>query len=90
MLAQLEITYADGQSIRKRWDDRGQGPRWHRFELDHPAPVVEVIIDPDNKVLLDDGGPRRGLRVAPETDAAAHAAAHGQSWTQTAMQVLGL
>jgi hypothetical protein len=86
----VEITYADGQSIRKRWDDRGQGPRWHRFELEHPTPVVEVIIDPDDKVLLDDGGPRRGLRVAPETDAAAHAAAHGQSWTQTAMQVLGL
>jgi hypothetical protein len=86
----VEITYADGQSIRKRWDDRGQGPRWHRFEVEHPTPVVEVIIDPDNKVLLDDGGPRRGLRVTPEADAAAHAAAHGQSWTQTAMQVLGL
>jgi hypothetical protein len=86
----VEITFADGKSVRERWDDRGTGPRWHRFEVEHPTPVVEVVIDPDDNVLLDDGGLRRGLRVSPETDATARAAAHGQSWTQTAMQVLGL
>jgi len=86
----VEITFADGKSERRRWDDRGAGPRWQRFEIEHPTPVVEVVIDPDDKVLLDDGGLRRGMRVVPDPAASTHAAAHGQSWTQTAMQLLGL
>ncbi|HWM87417.1 MAG TPA: M1 family metallopeptidase [Kofleriaceae bacterium] len=86
----VELTFADGKVLRKRWDDRGEGPRWTRFEVEHTEPVVEAVIDPDGVVLLDDGGVRRGLRVVPESGPAAHAATNGQFWTQTAMQLVGL
>ena len=86
----VEITFAGGEKVRKRWDDRGRGPRWARFELENPEPIVEAVIDPDGLVPLDRGGVRRGLRVIPSSDASARAATHGQFWTQTAMQLLGL
>jgi hypothetical protein len=86
----VALTLADGRTLRRRWDDRGRGPRWHRFEIEETAPVVEVVIDPDARVLLDDGGLRRSLRVAPDRSASGRAAARGQFWTQSAMQVLGL
>jgi hypothetical protein len=86
----VEIAFADGRRILKRWDDHGQGPRWHRFEIEDPQPVVEVVIDPKNRVNLDDGGIYRSLRVEPESEAVDQAAARAQFWTQSAMQVLGL
>jgi hypothetical protein len=52
--------------------------------------VVEVVIDPQKRVELDDGGIHRSLRVDPESEAVDTAAAHAQFWTQSAMQVLGL
>jgi hypothetical protein len=87
---EVEIVFTDGQRVRRRWDDRGVGPRWQHLQLEHPQPISEVIIDPDGHVALDDGRLRRSLRLVPETEPSARAAAHGQAWTQMAMQVLGL
>jgi hypothetical protein len=87
---EVELVFDNGRRELKRWNDRGEGPRWHRFEVDDPEPVVEVVIDPRNLVSLDDGGLHRSLRARPETDAVDQAAAGGQFLTQTAMQVLGL
>jgi hypothetical protein len=86
----VEIVFADDHRVIKRWDDRGDGPRWHRFEVENPEPVSEVTIDPKNLVTLDDGGVNRSLRVEPASEAIDRASAHGQFWTQSAMQVLGL
>ena len=86
----VEIAFADGKRERRRWDDRGAGPRWKRFEVEHAEPITEVVIDPDGKVTLDDGGLKRGLRVTPTVAPAARASAQAQSWTQMAMQVFGL
>ncbi len=86
----VEIVFADGERVIKRWDDRGDGPRWHRFEVENPEPVSEVTIDPKRRVTLDDGGVNRSLRVEPANEAIDRASAHGQFWTQSAMQVLGL
>jgi hypothetical protein len=86
----VELVFDDGRRMRKRWNDRGEGERWHRFEIEDREPVVEVVIDPDNRVTLDDGGLYRSLRARPETEAIKRAAARGQFFTQTAMQVFGL
>jgi len=86
----VEIAFADGRRVMKRWDDHGDGPRWHRFEIEDRQPVVEAVIDPKNRVKLDDGGIHRSLRVEPDSEAVDRAAASGQFWTQSAMQVLGL
>jgi Peptidase family M1 domain len=86
----VAITFADGKSVRKRWDDRGRGPRWVRFELENSEPIVEVVIDPDGRVPFDRGGVRRGMRVTQEAEPSLRAAVQGQFWTQTLMQVLGL
>ena len=87
---EVEVTFADGRSVRRRWDDRGGAQRWIRFDIEDAQPVVEVEIDPDRLVLLDDGGLRRSLRVEPEVEPVARASARAQFFTQTAMQVLGL
>jgi hypothetical protein len=86
----VEIAFADGRRVMKHWDDHGQGPRWHRFEIEDAQPVVEVVIDPKKRVELDDGGIYRSMRAEPEDEAVDTAAAHAQFWTQSAMQVLGL
>src|SRR5690606_27783563 len=86
----VELALSDGRRLRRRWDDRGDGPRWHLIEIEDEREVVEVVIDPAGAVLLDDGGLHRSLRVEPRAGAVRRAAARGQFWTQTAMQVLGL
>jgi hypothetical protein len=87
---EVELAFAGGRRVIQRWDDRGQGPRWHRFAVEDREPVVEVVIDPKNRVALDDGGIHRSLRVEPDMEAVDDAAARAQFWTQSAMQVLGL
>lgn len=86
----VELTTAGDKRIRKRWDDRGTGPRWHRFTVESPTPVVQVVIDPDHRVPFDDSGVERGLRAEPDPGPSRRAAARGQFLTQSAMQVFGL
>lgn len=86
----VELVLSGGRRLMKRWDDRGEGPRWHRFEVEEREPVVEATIDPRGRVKLDDGGIHRSLRVEPEPRAVDDATARAQFYTQSAMQVLGL
>ena len=84
----VELRFADGTSERVRWDDRGSGPAWHRFELQRSAELEEVRLDPDGKIAL--GSPvTRDRRLTGDGAASLRAAARIASWTQTLMQLVG-
>ncbi len=83
----VEATLDDGSKVKERWDDH---TTWHRFHVDAASPVVEVAIDPDRHVLLDSDLTNNSLRRVADRGASRRAAARGQFWTQTAMQVTGL
>ncbi len=85
----LELRFADGTSLRQRWDHRGAG-RWKRFEVERSSPIVEVVIDPDGQVLLAEHVLDDRLRTHPDSHASWRAAARLTFWTHSAMQVLGL
>jgi len=83
----VEMTLADGRRMRERWDDHST---WHRFDLQVESPVAEVDIDPDRQVLLEDDFLDNSVRRPPDPSASRRAAARGQFWTQSLMQVTGL
>jgi len=85
---EVELKFADGSSQRLRWDDRGQDS-WERFVVERSSRLVEVWIDPDDKVAL--GAPtRRHYRLEGDGSASLRAAARLAAITQTLMQVVGL
>lgn len=46
----IEFTFEDGHSERRSWD--GAYP-WKRFQFRYPAELSEIVIDPDQKILID-------------------------------------
>ncbi|MGE0871831.1 MAG: M1 family metallopeptidase [Kofleriaceae bacterium] len=83
----IELRFADGTSKRVRWDDRG-GDHWERFIEDRSSPLVEVWIDPDDKIAFDRPITRR-YRLRGDGDASLRAAARIASIAQTLMQIVG-
>jgi hypothetical protein len=83
----LELKFADGSTQRLRWDDKGAGA-WERFAVERSTPLVEVWIDPDNKIQLDSPISHR-YRLDGDGAASTRAAAWISSVTQTLMQVVG-
>lgn len=83
----IEVTFADGAHQRLRWDDRGAGA-WQRFEIERSSPLVEVWLDPDNKLAL--ASPmRHHYRLEGDGGAALRAGAWFAHVAQTLMQVVG-
>ena len=48
----VELKFADGSSKREHWDDRGNG-NWKSWTVERSSKLVEVRLDPDNKIALD-------------------------------------
>lgn len=83
----VELRFADGTRQRHTWNN---GKAYKRIRSESSSRIRRVIIDPDRKVLLNDGVLRSDKRVHPDTAASRRAAARGQFWTQTLMQLGGL
>jgi hypothetical protein len=83
----IQLEFADGSRQRLHWDDRGNG-NWHRFTFDRSAPLVEVWIDPDQKLAL--GSPMTNrYRLEGDGSAALRAAAWFANGAQSLMQLVG-
>ena len=86
-VAELEL--ADGTRRRRELDPAGH-PGHHRITVDLESPVVGVTLDPDNLLLLDQGGLdgrwRSSVRLGPAT----RIAARTQHWTQLLLGWVGL
>jgi hypothetical protein len=83
----IELKFADGSTQRVRWDDRGGGS-WERFIVERSSRLVEVWLDPENKIALDDPTLHH-YRVDGEGAAALRAGAWFGSLAQTLMQIVG-
>jgi hypothetical protein len=46
----VELTYADGSTERRRWDGEGESTR---IAIDHRVALRGVVIDPDHDILID-------------------------------------
>ncbi|MFC1475730.1 M1 family metallopeptidase [Candidatus Zixiibacteriota bacterium] len=47
---EIEITFADGETIRETWDGRDT---WTKFSYTRPAKLASATVDPKGKILLD-------------------------------------
>ncbi|MDB4955217.1 MAG: Peptidase rane alanine aminopeptidase [Myxococcales bacterium] len=83
----IELRFADGASERVHWEDRGNG-NWQRFAIERSSKLVEVILDPDNKIALDSPFTHR-YRLEGDGAASLRAAARISTWAQTLMQLVG-
>jgi hypothetical protein len=83
----VELKFADGSAQRVRWDDRGNGS-WERFIVQRSSPLVEVWLDPDNKIWLDSPMTHH-FRLDGDGSASLRAAAWFSSGAQTLMQIVG-
>jgi hypothetical protein len=82
----VELIFADGSRMRRRWDGRGSS-----IWLEHrgPSELVEVVVDPEGRLTLEHEVARNGWR-RPYTRPAWRAAARAGFWEQTLLQLVGL
>lgn len=84
----VELKFADGSTERKTWDNRNGGS-WERFVVERSSRLVEVWLDPDNKIWLDSPMTHH-YRLEGDGSASLRAAAWFSSNAQTLMQIWGL
>ncbi|MBA3453611.1 MAG: M1 family metallopeptidase [Deltaproteobacteria bacterium] len=83
----IELQFSDGSTQRLHWDDRGRGT-WERFVIERSSPLVEVWLDPENKLALAQPTTHR-YRLEGDGSASLRAAAWVGSLAQTLMQIVG-
>jgi hypothetical protein len=83
----LELRFADGSSKVLRWDDRGAGS-WERFVIERSSRLVEVRLDPENKIALDNPT-THARRLDGDGAASLRAGAWVGALTQTVLQIVG-
>jgi len=84
---EIELRFADGSTKQLRWDDRGTG-NWERFVVERSSRLVEVWLDPENKIALDNPTAHH-YRLDGDGAAALRAGAWFSSFTQTVLQIVG-
>ncbi len=83
----LDLRFADGVVQREHWDDKGAG-NWQKFTVERSSQLVEVILDPDDKIALGSPMTRR-YRLAGEGAASMRGASWFAGGVQTLMQLVG-
>jgi hypothetical protein len=83
----VELKFADGSRLELTWDDRGHG-NWWRKEIERSSKLVEVRIDPNQKLSLGNAA-TYATRIDGDGSASLRAGARIASWAQTLMQLVG-
>jgi hypothetical protein len=81
------LRFADGGEEHYLWDDRGQGS-WKTFTPQHSSKLTDVILDPDNKLQLDQPLSHH-VRIEGDGAASLRAASWFGGGVQTLMQMVG-
>ncbi len=79
------LRFAGGKSFRTLWD--GQA-RWTRFTVSRGPKLIEAIVDPDEKILLDANRFNNGRRVDGDPRAAARWTSRAVYWVQNLIDFL--
>lgn len=76
---EILLRFENGHVYRSRWDGEG---RWKRFRVAAGPKLVEAIVDPDEKILLDVDRTNNGRRTEPDLRAATRWTARAVFWVQ--------
>ena len=87
MPVDIALRFADGSELRYVWDDRGRDT-WNKKAFERSSKLTDVILDPDNKLQLDQPLLHH-LRVEGDGAAALRAGSWFGTLTHTLMQVVG-
>jgi hypothetical protein len=85
---EIELKFADGSTLRlPPWDDRGSDT-WQPYVFERSSRLVEVWLDPENKIALADPT-KLHYRVDGDGSAALRAGAWVGAVSQLLMQIVG-
>ena len=62
----IDLHFADGTKLRQSWSGR---ERWIRYTVTGPAELVRVVVDPDERLELDERWDNNARAVRPTTTA---------------------
>ncbi len=73
------LRFEGGHVYRSRWDGEA---RWKRFRVASGPRLIEAVVDPDEKILLDADRTNNGCRPEPDLRAATRWTARAVFWVQ--------
>jgi hypothetical protein len=85
MPVEIELRFEGTRPYRAKWD--GQA-RWTRLSVAGGPRLIEAIVDPDEKILLDSDRTNNGRRTVPDPRAAARWTSRSVFWVQNLLDFL--
>jgi len=82
---EVVLRFEGGRTHRSAWDGEA---RWKRFRVDRGPRLIEALVDPDEKILLDVDRTNNGRRVEADPRAAARWTARSLFWMQNILDFL--
>lgn len=84
---EFDVTWSDGETTRHSW---GGNTETHALrELGSPRRVVQVVIDPDQRLVLDSNWLNNTYTVEVQHDLAAEAGARALLWAESVLHYFG-
>jgi hypothetical protein len=82
---EVVLHFEGGRVFRDRWDGQGL---WKRYRFGGWPRLIDAVVDPEGKLLLDLDRTNNGLRTRPDARAAARWTARSLFWTQNLLDFL--
>lgn len=82
---EVALRFEGGHTYRSRWDGEA---RWKRFRVERGPKLIEAIVDPAEKVLLDVDRTNNGRLVTADPRAASRWTARAVFWMQNLVDFL--
>jgi hypothetical protein len=85
MPVDVVLRFEGGKTQREHWDGEA---RWKRYSVESGAKLVEAVVDPDEKILLDADRTNNGRRTEDDERAASRWTVRGVFWVQNMIDFL--
>ncbi len=85
MPVEISLRFEGGHTYRSRWNGEA---RWKRFRVERGPKLVEAVVDPAEKVVLDVDRTNNGRLVMPDPRAASRWTSRAVFWMQNLVDFL--
>jgi hypothetical protein len=85
MPVEISLKFEGGHTYRSRWNGEA---RWKRFRVERGPKLVEAVVDPAEKVVLDVDRTNNGRLVTPDPRAASRWTSRAVFWMQNLVDFL--
>ncbi|MGH9400402.1 MAG: M1 family metallopeptidase [Thermoanaerobaculia bacterium] len=85
MPVEIELRFEGTRPYRTKWDGEA---RWTRLRVEGGPRLIEAIVDPDEKILLDSDRTNNGRRTEADPRAAARWTSRSVFWVQNLLDFL--